>query len=240
MLWSRPTARLNAEKVGASLLERLVVPESATAAERLDFAERTLSEDCVPMLPRVMPAAAAGLAMLGAAGPLLGKDAGADDLQTVLRGLPHNITTKMDLALWDLGGRIREDRDAAVLLRDGSTDDLTGRFRAGKLPAVAQRGLGEFLSRYGHRAVAEIDLGVPRWSDDPRHILGVLANYLRLEDGMTAPDAVFARSVKEAESMVETLTSRAARRSRVRAKLVRFALSRARSLAGLRELPNTT
>jgi len=223
--------------VGASLVERLVVPESATAAERLDFAERTLSEDCVPMLPRVMPAAAAGLAMLGAAGWLLGKDAGADDLQTVLRGLPHNITTKMDLALWDLAGRIREDRDAAVLLRDGSTDELTGRFRAGNLPAVAQRGLGEFLSRYGHRAVAEIDLGIPRWSDDPRHILGVLANYLRLEDGMTAPDAAFARGAKEAESMIDTLTSRAARRSRVRARLVRFALSRARSLAGLRELP---
>ena len=236
-LVSPDRARLNAEKVGASLVERLVVPESATAAERLDFAERALSEDCVPMLPRVVPAAAAGLAMLGAAGSLLGKDAGADDLQTVLRGLPHNITTKMDLALWDLAGRIREDRDAALLLRDGSTDDLTGRFRAGTLPAVAQRGLGEFLSRYGHRAVAEIDLGIPRWSDDPRHILGVIANYLRLEDGMTAPDAVFARSVKEAESMVETLTSRAARRSRVRARLVRFALSRARSLAGLRELP---
>ena len=189
------------------------------------------------MLPRVVPAAAAGLAMLGAAGSLLGKDAGADDLQMVLRGLPHNITTKMDLALWDLAGRIREDRDAALLLRDGSTDVLAGRFRAGNLPAVAQRGLGEFLSRYGHRAVAEIDLGIPRWSEDPRHILGVLANYLRLEDGMTAPDAVFARSVKEAESMVETLTSRAARRSRVRARLVRFALSRARSLTGLRELP---
>ena len=78
------------------------------------------------MLPRVVPAAAAGLAMLGAAGSLLGKDAGAGDLQMVLRGLPHNITTKMDLALWDLAGRIREDRDAAVLLRDGSTDDLAG------------------------------------------------------------------------------------------------------------------
>ena len=192
-LVSPDRARLNAEKVGASLVERLVVPESATAAERLDFAERALSEDCVPILPRVVPAAAAGLAMLGAAGSLLGKDAGAGDLQMVLRGLPHNITTKMDLALWDLAGRIREDRDAAVLLRDGSTDDLTGRFRAGNLPSVAQRGLGEFLSRYGHRAVAEIDLGIPRWSDDPRHILGVLANYLRLEDGMTAPDAVFAR-----------------------------------------------
>ena len=236
-LVSPDRARLSAEKVGASLVERLVVPESATAAERLDFAERTLSEDA-----SAAPARHAGSRRRPGDARrrrhrCSARMRGADDLQTVLRGLPHNITTKMDLALWDLAGRIREDRDAAVLLRDGSTDDLTGRFRAGNLPAVAQRGLGEFLSRYGHRAVAEIDLGIPRWSDDPRHILGVLANYLRLEDGMTAPDAVFARSVKEAESMVETLTSRAARRSRVRARLVRFALSRARSLAGLRELP---
>ena len=43
---------------------------------------------------------------------------------------------------------------------------------------VAQNELDEFLSKYGHRAVAEIDLGMPRWSDDPTHILGVLANYL--------------------------------------------------------------
>jgi rifampicin phosphotransferase len=236
-LASPERARRKAELLGAALAERLVVPATATAAERLDAAERILSEDCIPMLPRIMPAAAAGLAMLGVAGKLLGTDAGTDDLQTVLRGLPHNVTTEMDLALWDLAGRIREDREAAVLLRDGPTDDLARRFRAGTLPPAAQRGLGDFLARYGHRAVAEIDLGMPRWSDDPRHILGVLANYLRLEDGKAAPDAVFARGVKEAESMVETLTARAARRSRLRARLVWFALNRARALAGLRELP---
>jgi rifampicin phosphotransferase len=45
---------------------------------------------------------------------------------------------------------------------------------------VAQRGLEAFLRSYGHRAVAEIDIGMPRWRDDPSHLLGVLANYLRL------------------------------------------------------------
>ena len=30
------------------------------------------------------------------------------ELGTVLRGLPHNVTTEMDLALWDLAVRLRE------------------------------------------------------------------------------------------------------------------------------------
>src|SRR3712207_8332052 len=51
----------------------------------------------------------------------------------------------------------------------------------GSLPPRLQANLAGFLSAYGHRGVAEIDLGVPRWSDDATHVLGVLANYLRLE-----------------------------------------------------------
>jgi pyruvate,water dikinase len=85
--------------------------------------------------------------------------------------------------------------------------------------------------------VAEIDLGIPRWSDDPAHILGVLANYLRLEKPEMAPDAVFERGVVEAEAMIATLVGRARRRSRLGARLVRFALGRARQLAGMREIP---
>ena len=84
------------------------------------------------------------------------------------------------------------------------------RFHAGTLPLPAQRGLAEFLSQYGHRAVAEIDIGMPRWSDDPAHILGVLANYLRLEDTRLAPDVFFARGAREAEAMIDTLVGRAA------------------------------
>jgi pyruvate,water dikinase len=78
---------------------------------------------------------------------------------------------------------------------------------------------------------------LPRWSEDPRHILGVLANYLRLEDVTLAPDAQFARRRTEADAMIETLAARAGRRSRLRARIVRFALRRAHALLGLRELP---
>jgi pyruvate,water dikinase len=85
--------------------------------------------------------------------------------------------------------------------------------------------------------VAEIDIGMPRWSDDPTHIIGVLANYLRQDDPGKSPDALFARGAAEAESAIETLVRRARSRGRLRARLVQFALGRARALAGLREMP---
>jgi pyruvate,water dikinase len=213
------------------------VPDTATAGERLDFVERFLGHEAIPLGPTLLPAPVAGFAMLGLAYWLLGDDAQPTDLQTVLRGLPDNVTTEMDLALWDTARLIREDASATRALRDEAVGELARRYHAGTLPAVAQRGLAEFLSRYGHRAVAEIDVGLPRWSDDPSHIIGVLANYLRLDDPEQAPDAVFARGAREAEAMIETLGGRAERRGRLRARLVRFALDRARRLSGLREIP---
>ena len=90
---------------------------------------------------------------------------------------------------------------------------------------------------YGHRGVAEIDLGLPRWSEDPTYIMGVLANYLRLEDPRSAPDVQFGRATREAEEMVAELTRRATGRGRLRGALVRFLLGRARELSGLREMP---
>ena len=227
----------HAEQIGVDLAKRLAVTDTATAAERLRRVEEILFGECISMVPRIMPGPGAGLAMLGIAGKMLGEDARSEDLQTVLRALPRNVTTEMDLALWDLAGRIRADRDAAAVFRDVSPDQLADDFRAGVLPPVVQNGLSAFLRHYGHRAVAEIDIGIPRWSDDPRHIFGVITNYLRLEDASLAPDALFARGAAEAAAMIDTLAARAQRRGRLRGRAVRFALSRARALAGARELP---
>jgi len=158
-------------------------------------------------------------------------------LETVLRGLPHNVTTEMDLCLWKLASDIRADQASARVMLSETPAELCRRFREGSLPKAAQLGITQFLSRYGHRAVAEIDIGMPRWSDDPTHILGVLANYLRLDNPDMAPDAIFARGAAEAEAAIETLAQRAGSRGGFGARLVRFALRRARDLAGVREIP---
>jgi rifampicin phosphotransferase len=175
--------------------------------------------------------------MLSLAGRLLGEAAKPGELPEVLRSLPHNVTTEMDLDLWRLATAVRADADAAGLVLRTPVDELAVAYRAGALPPVLHNGLSVFLNRYGHRAVAEIDIGMPRWSEDPAYILGVLANYLRLSDRERASDVVFARGATEAEALVADLTARACRRGRLRGRLVGLALRRAREFAGVRELP---
>jgi pyruvate,water dikinase len=143
----------------------------------------------------------------------------------------------MNLALWALAHRLHGDAEAARALRGTPPELLAQAYRAGTLPAALQAGLVSFLQRYGHRAIAEIDLGVPRWSEDPTHLLGVLANYLRLDEPELAPDVQFRRAAVGAEAMVAELVRRARRRGRLRAALVGLLLRRVRALLGLRESP---
>jgi pyruvate,water dikinase len=214
------------------LRRRLSLPDAATPAERLDLVEHALTTELFPLAPRTMAPAAGGFVMLALAGKLAGAQRG--ELETVLRGLPHNVTTAMDLELWRLARTIRQDAAATELLLSTPPAALTARWRDGSLPAVVRDGLRDFLARYGERAVAEIDLGLPRWSDDPHHLLGVIANYLRLDDDLAAPDAVFARGAAQADQAVRSLVDRA---GPLRRPVVRFALDRARRLAGVREMP---
>ena len=98
---ARPAAaRRRLDRLGRRLRQPPMPPTSTTAQERLDLVVRLLGDAVVRIVPRVMPPAAAGFAMLGLAGRLLGADARPGDLETVLRGLPHNVTTEMDLELW--------------------------------------------------------------------------------------------------------------------------------------------
>ncbi len=234
----RPEAALRrVERFGARFRSALAVPADSTAGQRLEHAERILGRELFPVVPNIVPLPAAGFALLAAAGKLLGRGAVPGDLQGVLRGLPNNVTTEMDLALWRLAADIRADAGSAAVFAGTGLLELVRRYRARELPGVLQSGLAGFLRRYGHRAVAEIDLGMPRWSDDPAHILGVLANYLRLEDPDLAPDRQFSKAAREAEDHVGRLAAKAGERGRLRGMLVRAALKRTRLFAGLRELP---
>lgn len=228
-------ARRRVDRVGRRLCARLTVPAGATAAQRIDHVQHLLGTAIIPIMPTVVPVAGAGFLAQGLAGRLARDELGPREMDEVLRALPHNVTTLMDLALWELATRIRTDQAAAGALRTRPAAELAERFRGRELPAVLQHGLEEFLDRYGHRAVAEIDLGMPRWSDDPAPVLGVLANYLRLDDPELAPDARFARGSRAAEAAAAAVVDRVRRRSRVRAAAVRFALRRVRDLVGMRE-----
>lgn len=234
----RPDAAMKRqEQLEAELHQALQVPESITAHQRIAHVQRILGEEVFATVPQVLPLPVLGFAMLGLVRKMLGKQAPLDQLQTVIRGLPNNVTTEMDLALWQLAKEIRDDPEALAFLSYPTLEELVRQFKDKKLPAVAQAGLEAFLRTYGHRAVAEIDLGMPRWSDDPTHILGVVVNYLRLEHTAEAPDQQFRKAVREADEQVARLVARARAKSPLHAKLVRTALDRTRRFAGMRELP---
>jgi phosphohistidine swiveling domain-containing protein len=214
----------------------LELHSDATPVDRLDHAERLLSTRLFAIVPAILPLPALGFAMLALAGKLTGGRSW-DDLQQVIRGLPNNVTTEMDLELWRLAMVIKDDGESFRAVTSQEPAALAAQVLSGQVPAVLQAGLARFMDRYGHRAVAEIDVGMPRWSDDPTHILGVLANYLRLDNPALAPDIQFSNAAEAAEAQVERLVAQGMSRGRLRGTLARAALRRTRLFAGLRELP---
>src|SRR5439155_945203 len=200
-----------------------------TPVERLDAFERLLITTPPRMFPRLVAMVGAGLISYNLAARLLRGVATADEMRTVRRGLPFNPTTEMDLELWAIALRTRYDAPTRAALADRAPGELSAAFSRGALPPLLQRELETFLVRYGHRAIAEIDLGLPRWSEDPSHLLGAIANYQRLDAAALAPDAQFARGAREAEATIATLLSRVHGPRRFLAcKLLR----RVRALAG--------
>ncbi|WP_043805712.1 PEP/pyruvate-binding domain-containing protein [Paenarthrobacter aurescens] len=225
------------ERLSTELRSTFSVPSEATPHQRLGHVQRILGEEVFATVPQVLPLPALGFAMLALVRRILGDQAPYSELQTVIRGLPNNVTTEMDLALWQVASEIREDPDAVASMVRHTAAELVEQYRDARLPPVAQAGLERFLRKYGHRAVAEIDLGMPRWSDDPTHILGVIANYLRLSDGAEAPDQQFTQAALDADEQVARFVARARAKSPLHAVIVRLALDRTRRFAGLRELP---
>ncbi|MGQ1840104.1 PEP-utilizing enzyme [Kocuria turfanensis] len=183
-----------------------------------------------PMMRSLPPLWAALLAQ-GAAGRLLRGLLRPGELNATLRGMPHNVTTRMDLALWSVAESARPHRG---LLLSTAPEELAARFLRGELPEF---GLTAFLEEYGVRGSAEIDVGSPRWADDPTPVFAALAGYLQVSDPDQAPPARFARAAVEAEAALADLVDRAQRTRPLRARLAGALLRRSRELAGLRELP---
>ena len=157
----------------------------------------------------------------------------------VTRGMPNNPTTEMDLALWEMARNIRRDPESRRAIQGAGAEDLTARYRAGTLPAVAMQTVARFLEKYGGRGLGEIDLGRTRWAEDPTHVFEMLVNFLQIEDEARAPDAVFARGAESAAVAIDQLAA-AVRKTRggwIKARLVRFFAGRARQLMGSRESP---
>jgi pyruvate,water dikinase len=165
---------------------------------------------------------------------------GSGDLALeVTRGLPNNVTTEMDLALWQVAYTIRSDGDSNQHFQDTPSDQLAVEFHNRTLPTVSQGAISGFLERYGMRGIGEIDIGRLRWREEPTHIMQVLKGYMKIEDPSMAPDSVFEKGAAEAEEAIAELetAARATFAGALKARLIRALARRVRALAGLRESP---
>ncbi|QIK72116.1 phosphoenolpyruvate synthase [Propioniciclava coleopterorum] len=154
----------------------------------------------------------------------------------VMRALPGNVTTEMDLRLSDVAATIKSDANAWGWVAETSADDLARQFLADGLPRVAQRALGDFMADYGMRGVAEIDLGAPRWRDDPAPVMHTVKSYLTLPAD-AQPRAVHLAGQHEAGRSIRALMDAS---TPGRADKIRRAAKAIRGLAGARETPKFT
>jgi pyruvate,water dikinase len=213
------------------------VPEGAPPMAYVDAVEKMLREGITPFMLVAFPSIASGAIAMRVMRRALGEDISEDEVHTLLRSLPNNPTTEMDLELWHLSRRVKNDEASRLALQNEKPSALAKEYRRRSLPQVLQNELEAFLAKYGARGVAEIDIGVTRWGEDPAHILGSLANYLALGDEFVAPDVAFARGAEDAEKMAAELSERARKRGFVKGKVGAFAIHRVRRLLGAREVP---
>jgi pyruvate,water dikinase len=208
---------------------------SADVTTQLAEAERRLLQSLRQVF-RVSPVMLAGMQSFALARKLLGELASESECQVVLGGSPANPTTQMNLALFRLAQEMRTDGASSHLLQNLPAERLAQEYQQGRLPTLVQQGLARFLQEYGHQSICELDLGVPRWSEDPTYVLSLLTSYLEGEEHAFAPDRQLSRAGQAAETMIATLSERARHQHWLRGWLVRSLLQRAHELAGFREM----
>lgn len=151
-----------------------------------------------------------------------------------LRALPGNVTTAMDFALWDASRLIRDDPAAWGFVADTTPAEAARLYRLRHLPKAALDAVDTFLAAYGMRGVAEIDLGSPRWRDDPTPVFAMLQSYLSADADHPSPRDAHREGQRVAGRAVRQLLERSTPRDR---REIRSLVHRIRATMGARETP---
>ena len=192
------------------------------------------------LAPRLLPPIVSGMMSLNVVRKLTEDlPPNSPNYLILTRGLPHNVTTEMDLSLWQTAQAIRGDKAAMAVFEQQSAQELAQLYLAGSLPPAAQTAVSLFMAQYGMRGLGEIDIGQPRWREKPAHIMQVLQSYLHIDDPNLAPDVIFARGADEAAAAIEPFITAVqhTRGGPLKARLLPIFIHRLRTLVGSREAP---
>ncbi|SET82804.1 pyruvate, water dikinase [Natronincola peptidivorans] len=137
-------------------------------------------------------------------------------LNKVKKAVPHNVTTEMGMELLEIAKNL---------------DD------ANEKPDPHHPQVKQFLHRYGHRSCQEVDLGVPRWREEPEYIITLIQSYIDNKSYHTGIEK-FYRDRQQAEEAINNITKQLKDKgAHGDAKRVNKLLKNYRKMFGIRELP---
>jgi pyruvate,water dikinase len=128
-----------------------------------------------------------------------------DQVDWLLRGLPGNVTTEMDLAVGDLTDQVRPHAALATMLRERPWSEIVSRADEVEGGPEFVAAFEAFLARYGDRGIGEIDLSRPRWRDDPSMLFRVVTGGLSTPREPGAHRRHFANQAAEGDNAAKRL-----------------------------------
>lgn len=158
------------------------------------------------------------------------------DAIALTRAVESNPTTEMNLNLWKVTELIRSNPSSLHLFENESLEQLVSRYRNRSFDEAVQSEMEEFFRMYGCRGIGEIDIGRPRWSEQPEVVLDQIKNYLKIINPDKAIDRIHERSQESAYEALDRIESQLTY-PRIQERIVRFLFARFRILFSLRECP---
>jgi phosphohistidine swiveling domain-containing protein len=170
-----PTLRVHAKQIVDKMAALQAEPDPARRlATNYRFLQGLFAREVMFFVPFIMTAMMAKVLLerlLAGRGTLA-------DIAALQSGLVGNVTTEMDLMLADLADLARGETAVRDTIRTGTPESILHRLQSDPASEPFLAAFAEFLTRYGMRGPGEIDLGKPRWGDDPTALLMMIRGQL--------------------------------------------------------------
>ena len=158
------------------------------------------------------------------------------DVLALTRAVESNPTTEMNLRLWKLTVLIRENHSILQLFENQTTMNLVQIYQRKLFDKEIQEELETFFRVYGCRGVGEIDIGRPRWVDQPEVVIEQIKNYLKIINPEKAIGKIHEQSQQSAYEALNRIENQL-EHPWIQRPWLHFLFHRLRILFSLRECP---
>lgn len=130
-----------------------------------------------------------------------------DELASLNKSLPGNLTSEMGLQIGDLADRLRQLPEVEAYLRQAEDDRFYEGLDQVEGGATFRQAFTDFIQQYGHRCPGEIDLTRPRWREVPTQLVPAILGHMRsVEPG--AHRRKFQQGEEEAQEAKQRILNR--------------------------------